>query len=104
MSEQPSTIQYSEHRRSKPDGSLEMGPETDVLLHASDLPRQQTISAANAEAQTVSPAEHQPMPRSEVIRSNPETPAEASALLKKIVEARIGRMRPEDTPFMKEVA
>ncbi len=41
MSEQPlpNNIHDLSQRRTKADGSLEMGPETDVLLHASSLPR-----------------------------------------------------------------
>lgn len=44
MSEQPasSNIYDLSQRRLKADGSLEMGPETDVLLHASRLPRNNT--------------------------------------------------------------
>lgn len=40
MSEQPikKAINIDEYRRTKPDGSLEMGPETDVALHLNQVP------------------------------------------------------------------
>lgn len=45
MSEQPTSNVYDlSQRRYKADGSLEMGPETDVLLHASNLPHKPTES------------------------------------------------------------
>lgn len=95
MSEQPiRNISNLDERRLKADGSLEMGPETDVGLHMNQF-------VPNFDKHVVEAGR-------EMFEKNPvkfETLSEVAVRgmkLARLNEIRVSRMRPEDTPFLQD--
>jgi len=93
VSEQPiNSISNLDQRRYKADGSLEMGPETDVGLHMNQV-------VPNFDKQAVE-AGREIFVKSPVKFESLSEVAVRGMKLASLNEIRVRHMRPEDTPFL----